>query len=123
MRRLTRRQRRWGYSWPRLLTARRRSLRETSQKDPLDRGRPSRAGIDRRDGRAKLFRTVLLHVEPIGDAVQESVEDGTRLHADHPVGWAGHSDIANVRGAARQNVFIGRLDVGMRSENARDASI
>src|SRR5687767_13240517 len=79
---------------------------------PLDAERLAGGGVGRDDDRIQT-RGAGRRFELRRHPVDEPAERGLDADADDRVVRAGHADVGEIRGALRQQAFIGRLDVGV----------
>ena len=54
---------------------------------------------------------------------EKAANDGLLFHADHGIHRPAHTDIGDIRRAARQNPFIRGLHMGVRAEDHRCAAV
>jgi hypothetical protein len=55
--------------------------------------------------------------------VEETLHDALLLHADDGIVRAGHADVGDIGGAAREDVLVGGGDVGVRAEDDGNFSV
>src|SRR5438067_5775999 len=90
--------------------------------DLLDRGR-STAGAVRLDHHGVEHHRPLPHLEPRWQMSQEAGQHGLHAEPDDRIARAGHSQVADIGGAAWQEPGIGGGDVGVGTDHRADATV
>ena len=73
--------------------------------------------------RAVQHHAVLRHLESLGHIRDETLDDGFDLATEHTFVWSGESRIAQIRRAAREDLFIRSLNVCMCSDDRADRAV